>query len=390
MAMAEMPPPQDAGAVPLAPDAVLAWVGAHAPHAFYSSRFAPFTTFPRDAIDEALWSLSRAGLVEVCDWQRGVGQGFRLTADGQKAERGHREPPAPAVAAEPIDDFAGEARRRLLEPSAPVLTPLIAVACIVWFAFGATIAIRSHGIVEYLLGNSDPVVAWILGRLGAVSGSSLLDGQPWRLIASGFVHVGVFHLLGNLVILSLLGRFAEAVWGTWRFALIYILSGLGGAIVTMALSPMEQDAGGALREVLIGGASGSLWGLTLATVAWLVRNLKHVPRDVGQDWIRKLGIVGLMNLMVSFYPGISNYCTLGGALTGLAVAVAVSRIRGRLAESLLAIGGLLAIVALLAGLLAAGMSWQEDWQEVKAHHAQRLRERAEREARKASDLPKRP
>ncbi len=256
------------------------------------------------------------------------------------------------------------ARERLLHPPAPYITPVLMVAQVVWFIVGAVQAYRIGGLVEYLLGNSDPVLSWILPRLGALSGGSLLAGDWWRFLTFGFVHVGLFHLFAHLVILALLGIFAEGVWGRWRFTLIYFLSGLIGAMLSLTIEPQAREAG-ATADVLLAGASGSIWGITIATLAWLVRNLALVPKSVALGWIHKILIVAIMNIMVSFYPHINLWCIIGGGISGFVIALGLARIRGRWKESALAGSLLLVFLVVPVSLLSWATRHTVDWKELK-------------------------
>ena len=329
--------------------AVLAWIGSHAPPCFFPGE-APAELAPsREELEHSLWQLARNGYIEVSDWAKGQGQGFRLTAHGVATYQQLAQTDAAWVqqelgASADITDTAAIARERLLHPPVAVVTPLLMAILIVWFAIGAVQAYRVGGTVEYLSGNNDPVLGWLLPNLGAVSGAALLRGEWWRMVTFGFVHVGLFHLLAHLVILALLGIFAEGVWGRWRFSLIYFLSGLCGAMLSLAVEPEVREAGFP-RNVVLAGASGSIWGVTLATVAWLMRNLGCVPHAVALVWIRKILIVAIMNLMVSFYPHINIWCIIGGGISGFIIAICLARIRGWARESAVA-------VVLLVGFLS--------------------------------------
>ena len=52
----------------------------------------------------------------------------------------------------------------------------------------------------------------------------ILNGQVWRLITPIFLHLGVIHLLFNMLFLYQVGGRLEAVRGTWRFALLVLVS----------------------------------------------------------------------------------------------------------------------------------------------------------------------
>jgi rhomboid protease GluP len=370
------------------PADVLRWVAESAPHLWFPGRWAEHAGVPRDALDDPLWALRQAGLVQVGDWVDGVGQGFQLTPDGERAT-GVPDPIPPTVAPqrvdEPTDDplfaphseyAAGEgARRSLLDPRPAVVTPFLLVLNVGWFLYGGVIALGSWAVSDYLRGTNSAVISPILLRLGAVGGPQLLAGEWWRLLTSCFVHIGLFHLLGNMITLALLGTAAEGVWGRWRFAVIYLLAGVAGSVTAMAVNP--QTSGD--QVVLVAGASGGLWGLLTAVTAWLLKNLKHLPADAGPEWGRKLAVVAAMNVVVSLAPGVSLAAHVGGAVAGVLVALCLARIRGDRREAAAAAAGLGLVCAAFAALLAVAMARSNDWQN--------LRQRYEREGAAGKPIP---
>jgi membrane associated rhomboid family serine protease len=88
--------------------------------------------------------------------------------------------------------------------------------------------------------------------------------QSWTMFLSyGFLHAGPMHLALNMVTLVVLGTaVAERVGGA-RFALVYAISILGGGIGFAVLSDT-------FRPMV--GASGALFGLAGALLAWEYRD----------------------------------------------------------------------------------------------------------------------
>lgn len=326
------------------PAEVLRWVGAAAPGLWFLS---DVPADRREAVRAVVWDLCRDRHLEVGDWVAGRGQGFRLT-------RPLTPPPPP--------DYDPDAvRRPLLSPRPTLVTPLLLVVHVLWFVVGGAVAARTHALSDYLKGTNHPLIDPILIRTGAVSAPSLLSGEWWRLLTCGFVHVGGFHLFANVVILALLGSLAEAVWGRWRFLLIYLAAGVAGAVTAMAVSPLV----GADRIDVYGTASGGLWGVTAAVLAWMARNLKDAPPAAAADLVRRVVVVGVMNLVVSFGQGVSLGGQVGGAAAGLAVAVCLARLGKGKVRGRLALAGLVVAVVAFAGLLVGAVLLSHDWQTVR-------------------------
>jgi membrane associated rhomboid family serine protease len=380
-------PPTPTPAAGPTPADVLRWCADAAPAVWFPSAHAQAAGVPRDSIDDPLWLLRQAGLVQVADWVRGRGQGYALTPAGEKALADPAKltdikpastpaeedvPPEDADLAHVPDPIAAPPPRRrnpgitaydrgeltreaFLAPRPAVLTPVLLVANIGWFLIGIVTAWRMGVSAElYLRGRA----ADVLHRIGAVHGLDLLAGEWWRLLTSGLVHVGGLHLAVNMFALASIGSVAEGLWGRWRFAGLYLLAGLAGACCAMALHPAALTA----------GASGAIWGVMMAVVAWLVRYREHLPPEVVSSWLRRLALVIGVNALVSFVPGISWQGHLGGAVAGFfgAIFLDLTRPGANRRQLVVGLGGLALLLAVMAGGLAAAMRYADDWKALRA------------------------
>ena len=93
-------------------------------------------------------------------------------------------------------------------------------------------------------------------------GVDVLQGEWWRVLSCCFVHIGLLHLVMNMFMLFWIGPLLERMWGPWRFLLIYLISGVGGSFAVLGATP----------EVLVAGASGTIWGIMTSMAAWVVLN----------------------------------------------------------------------------------------------------------------------
>ncbi len=80
-----------------------------------------------------------------------------------------------------------------------------------------------------------------------------VSGLVLPLFTSMFLHGGWLHLLSNMLFLFVFGRSVEDRFGHLQFVLIYLLSGLGGAILHIVL-----NAGSRVPTI---GASGAIAGI---------------------------------------------------------------------------------------------------------------------------------
>src|SRR6202162_1484241 len=82
-------------------------------------------------------------------------------------------------------------------------------------------------IAMVLMGVSptDPTTLQLL-KWGANWGPLSLGAEPWRMLASNYVHVGIIHIALNMWCLWNLGFLAERVFDPWSYVLIYTACGL--------------------------------------------------------------------------------------------------------------------------------------------------------------------
>ncbi len=139
-------------------------------------------------------------------------------------------------------------------------------------------------------------------------------GQPVLMFLTyGFLHAGLWHLLFNMMTLVSIGSPLVAELGQRRFAVLYILSQLGGAIGYAVLST---------RPLPMVGASGALFGLAGALLWMRFRDdLETISVwDTIEDMFQPILMLILLNVVMFFaMDGQLAWEThLGGAIAGAA------------------------------------------------------------------------
>lgn len=137
----------------------------------------------------------------------------------------------------------------------------------------------------------------------------VLDGAPWQVITSAFVHFSILHIGFNMLALLFLGPTLEQVYGRTRFLIIYFGSAVTGSLFVILLAG---------RGAITFGASGAIFGIMGALLAFLVAT-KQNP----QELLIWLGI----NAVISFTgPNISWQGHLGGFIGGLLIGLLMFRL----------------------------------------------------------------
>lgn len=199
--------------------------------------------------------------------------------------------------------------RGLALPAQPVLlTRALLLINLVMFVLTSLLA--RGGFMEAVLGGADGLT---LVALGAKENGLILRGDYWRLLTPIFLHIGIVHLGFNSYALNLFGREVESLFGSWRFAVIYFLAGIGGSILSFAFSP-----------AISAGASGAIFGLIGAMAAFLIRNRQTLGAQGRQHLQSLVFMIGINLYLGVTLPGIDNYGHIGGLVVGFLVGILVS------------------------------------------------------------------
>ena len=154
-------------------------------------------------------------------------------------------------------------------------------------------------VLVFLLTYAMPGLSYVLALV-----PSRVPVEPWTPITYMFVHGGLWHLLFNMIVLYFFGQRVELRLGGPRFVALYMLSGLGGAALSV-LTP----------HVAIVGASGATYGVFLAFALYW-------PHDRIFIWgvlPVKAWVLVVMTTVYSLYAGfgaagdnIAHFAHLGG------------------------------------------------------------------------------
>lgn len=157
-------------------------------------------------------------------------------------------------------------------------------------------------VMEFLGGSTN---TGVLVYFGAMFKPLVQMGEWWRFITPIFLHIGFTHLLMNSYSLFILGQSFETLYGSVKFVIIYLLSGIMGNLMTFGMgSDMTVSA----------GASTSIYGLFGLGIAIL---LFYREDRLLQEFSRSFVVLLVINLVYSFtVPGIDMLGHLGGVLGG--------------------------------------------------------------------------
>jgi membrane associated rhomboid family serine protease len=152
----------------------------------------------------------------------------------------------------------------------------------------------------------------------------------WQFITYGFLHAGIGHILGNMLMLWMFGSQIEMDFGSRKFLEFYFFCMIGAAITTvlaagvgMALAPASSSGFmGSVAHLWVSntiGASGAVYGILLAFgVLHAEQTIMMFPIPISMKAKYFVIITILITFALSLGPQgpIAEFAHLGGLLFG--------------------------------------------------------------------------
>lgn len=141
-----------------------------------------------------------------------------------------------------------------------------------------------------------------------------------RLLTSMFLHFGIEHLVGNMFMLFVLGRYVEKRVGKLFYMTIYLGAGLIGGLAELYNMLQNRE-----QIVVAAGASGAVYGISGALLYLVIRNRGSLE-DLPLHNIIFLIVLGLFNTTLS--PDV-NYAHIGGLIGGFLLTAILYHLSGK-------------------------------------------------------------
>lgn len=208
-------------------------------------------------------------------------------------------------------------------PPSPVVTRTIVAVCVV---VQLAVAFGGSSVGAALAHHAGLIPARLMGTVPTLSGDV---PAALTLVTALFLHAGWLHLLVNLSFLLWVGRHVEAVAGHWRFALLFLLGGLAGGLLQVAVEP------GSTAPVV--GASGAIAGVFGAYAMLFARRRAGARRVLGVSisgealtalWYLATWIALQFMTALAFNTGaggVAIWTHIGGFVVGLIAARSLAR-----------------------------------------------------------------
>jgi len=188
----------------------------------------------------------------------------------------------------------------------PVTTALVAINVAIFVAMVLT----ADSFTQALIHGGNAL------RWGGNYGPLTLSGDYWRLVTACFIHGGIVHIGFNMWCLLSLGRLSERYFGRWSTLAIYLLTGVGGNLLSLAYDPSRFSV----------GASGAIFGIAGAIIAGLKFGNLSIAEGERRAVISSVISFSVINFLLGigylgFGADTDNMAHLGGFASGLLVGV---------------------------------------------------------------------
>lgn len=156
------------------------------------------------------------------------------------------------------------------------------------------------------------------------------DFYPWQFITYMFMHGNFSHLFFNMFALWMFGYALENHWGSKRFLVYYLITGVGAALIqtgvlaleirgmTQSLPPFAAQH--YINQIVTVGASGAVYGILLAFGMCFpnVPIFLYFFFPIKAKWFVIIyGVIELFAGIGGTADGVAHFAHLGGMIFGL-------------------------------------------------------------------------
>jgi membrane associated rhomboid family serine protease len=202
---------------------------------------------------------------------------------------------------------------KLMPETAPASYGILTLCCVIYVAT-LMVTLRQSGFAMPtggLMGIFN--LGAISGRVLEMAGASLPFGglfgtpslsdlhQPWRLITAVFLHGSILHIGFNMWVLMDIGPMVEEMYGSARYFFIFVVTGIGGYVLSGFVGNFSM------------GASGALLGLIGVLLAVTMGRRSSGMQMLRSNLIRWLIYIAILGFVFHF---VDNWAHAGGLITG--------------------------------------------------------------------------
>jgi membrane associated rhomboid family serine protease len=156
-------------------------------------------------------------------------------------------------------------------------------------------------VIAFLLQNT--VAPWITRAFSFYPPLAIV--QPWTLVTYMFLHGSFTHILFNMLVLYFFGPRVEGRIGSRRFAILYFVSGIVGALFQFIFAPGAPMI----------GASAGVFGVQLAFAMFWPDTIIHIWGIIPMSMrmmVMATTVLAIASPYLGLGRGIAHFAHLGG------------------------------------------------------------------------------
>lgn len=147
-------------------------------------------------------------------------------------------------------------------------------------------------------------------------GNAWLPNQWYRIFIPIFLHAGFLHIIFNLLLQVTMGASIERNIGILKYAIIYIVSGIGGFLLGANFTPQGIASTGAL---------GALFGIVATNIILFIYTGRKNTNMYGTKHYALFIFIMIAEIVITFVlgllPGLDNFSHLGGFAMGILTSI---------------------------------------------------------------------
>lgn len=188
---------------------------------------------------------------------------------------------------EPQSIPAGEASGEILRPDPPLYTYIL---------IGSIVAVA---LVQLGTGLEGSIL-----KAGFVKSAFVSDREYWRILTGAATHGSVLHVAMNCYAFYSFGRIVEMLSNCAHLAMVFLLSAVGGGVLSLIFLPAGVSV----------GASGGIVGLIGYLLIYAFRRRQFISAEFRKSLLINIGFILIYGLVL--YDVIDNFGHIGGLVTG--------------------------------------------------------------------------
>jgi len=168
-----------------------------------------------------------------------------------------------------------------------------------WYTIALLIGIGCAFAAQLMAGLDEP-------RAGAAAFDKpvFLAGSYWLILTGATVHASFLHVFMNSYAFYSFGRIAEQLSNRAHLAITFLLSCIGGGILSLVVNPSGTSV----------GASGGIVGVIGYLAVYAFRRRQFISPEFRKSLLINIGFIAIFGLVL--FQTIDNFGHLGGFVAG--------------------------------------------------------------------------